>query len=496
MVYSVPAVITTTSSGSTVGSTPNQGLVVAAVGTAPLGPAAPRLVASKEEAASVFGSDFLYSDLQGWTLPKAIRSIYDNAIDAQPLVLVCRSGTVQATALLPDAVGSTGVWNATVLTKALGGTSGNGTTVQYTSPNIIITPPVASGLATETFSVGASATWQTIATIVNARSQLISIALTGVDGPANADVTLTALTGGNDGNHSGAGPTASDINAVIDALANTLFSQQPINVLLPTFSDSVAGTVAAHALAAVVAWLTTNGQRCQVIASAINPTSIADMQSLATTLNGGLESGGDSGRATLIGSYAPYAIDPATGNERLYPAWVTAAAYAGLVASLPPAAPRGRRKLLGFTRFGEGFTITQRTTLLGSGVLVVRPDGRLIDQVTCANLSSYRRSNSIATAEDVWVADLQDLLDRTVIEQQAGPNAGVFIDNLCVAQMLSYREQGLLAAAKVAVTQSTVDARNWAVNVQYVPIFDVRQILLFVQLVTGTNVQAAVLTSF
>lgn len=510
MTYVKPGMTVVTGSAANVGGNVQQGLTAALIGSFPKGPcwpvgtlpgtAYPAPFPSPQPASVIAGSLMQLmatwgddqagqNDLAGWTGPGYARLLHENNAGLTPQVMVIRTGTSQASVTLSN--GASGVvWTATAL-FALGGSTGNGLTVQYTSPSLVVTVPAgsaaaAAGFQSETWAVGASATWATIAGIVNGQSKLIWLNSASSDTAATAAATLGTLAGGADG----ANPTLAQINAGTDSLGNLTYDQQPIHLICPAFADTGSGGALKHALGDAIA-NEANGQRMRVIggiAPAVGGTgNLTTILAMATDLQPA-ENGGDSGRCVLWANNLPYRIDPATGVERLYPGWAPAAAHAGLEASVPVQRSLGRGQLSGFTRFAEGYTQAERSGASGlyaSGVMVCGPDGRMRDQVTTAIATSYRRDDNIARAEDWWVADLEGYLNDAAIEIAAGPSAGITINDLAEGRMDSYVQAGVIAGYALTTRQSSSDARNWQVGVSYTPIFVVRTINpLSVQLVT------------
>lgn len=504
MAYSKPGVAVTTGSASNVGGNNQAGLTVALIGSFPKGPAWPLgtigtsyptpfpipapvtyLAANKLQLLSTWGDDYNSNDLAGWTGPGYGRILYENNAGLTPQVLVVRTGTTQASATLPDLSGVV-VWTATALLQ-LGGTMGNGITCQYTSPNFIVTPPAGlSGYATETYNVGAGATWATIATAVNGNSKLVFLNSASADTATTANSTLETLAGGADG----ANPTLSQINAGTDALASLIYEVQPIHILAPAFADSgVSGVSGAiqHALTDALAMLA-NGQRPRVI-GAVSVTAggtgnLTNILAMAAALQPS-DNSGDDGRCQLWANNQPYRIDPATNNERIYPGWATAAAAVGLRASTPVQQSLGRNRLSGFTRFAENYTEAERTGtagLLANGVQVARPNGRLVDQPTTAISTSYRRDDNVDNAENWWVADMANSLNALDIETMATQAAGQTIDTHADLLLRGYVEQGIILNYTHTTSQASSDARQWNVQVLYGPRFAVRNINLNVQI--------------
>ena len=503
--YLPPGISTTTSSASNVGGNNQAGLVAAVVGSFPKGPAWPPvtlpgsnfptpypvpspasyLASSKSQALGTWGDDFTSNDLAGWTGPGYVRLLYEAAEGANtPQVLMIRTGITQASATVPNASGAV-VWTATAL-LTLGGTQGNGITVQYGGTTLTITSTtaaIAAGYLSETWTVPASATWAQIATVVNGNSRLIFLNSASADTAATAGTTLATLSSGADG----ASPTLSQINAGLDALLNVPYDLQPIHLLCPAYADTGTGGAIKHALTNAIAMLA-NGQRPRVIGG-IAPT-VGGTGNLTTILAMGAdlvpsENAGDSGRCVLWANNQPVRIDPATNNPRTYPGWAPAAAHVGLEASSPVQQAFGRFTLPGFVYFAENYTVAERTGqsgLLANGIMVCKPTGRMIDQVTTAISTSFRRDDNIDRAENWWVADYQNFLDLAAIEIAAGPSAGVTIYDLADSRLRTYAEQGIIASYQITVQQSSGDARQWTVSTRYGPIFVVRRIVNNVQL--------------
>lgn len=496
MTYSPPSVVVQTGSASNPGGSNQAGLTVALVASFPKGPCWPvgtlpgsnfptpypvpspasYIAASKNELLATWGDDFNFNDLAGWSGPGYGRLLYENDAGLTPQVLVVRTGCTQASVTVPNATGSV-VWTATAL-LTIGGSMGNGLTVQYGGTTLTITSTLA-GFPSETWTVPATATWAQIAAIVNGQSKLIYLNSASADTVTTADTTLVTLAGGVDGAY----PTSSDINAGLDALLNLTYGEQPIHFLGMGFADDAANGVTKHALTNAIAMLA-NGQRPRVV-GAVSPKA-GGTGNLTTILAMGqdlipAENGGDSGRAMLWANNQPYRIDPATGNERIYPGWATAAAWIGQRASTPVARSLGRGKLSGFTRFAEHYTEAERTGasgLLAGGVMVAMPTGRLRDQQTTAIPTSYRRDDNVDNAENWFVADLAERLDSAAIEIAAGSTAGVTIDDIADIALRGYVEQkpAVINGYELSVKQSSGDARTWEVDINYNPNFAVRKI--------------------
>lgn len=497
----VPGITVVTGSASVAGALP-PGLYIFMIGSAPKGPAWPVsgpiglgkpsaapvpmpsdfLVNAKVTGFNLFGNDTVNNDLNGFTIPPAMRIVFENVVPGgnTPNILPVRVGTTQADIGLPNTSGSPGgsaTWHATAR-QTLGGSMGNGITCQV-GPATTFTvtssaAAIAAGYPTETYTIASGATWATIAALVNAQSKLVWLSYSGTDAGAIADVTLATLVGGTDG----ASPSLAQINAAVDSLSTVVYGDQPMNIILPLFADTAAGGAAKRALTDAIANLT-NGQRAQVI-GCVSPSiggggNLATITAIATDLIPS-ENGGDSGRATLMANNLPYRIDPATSSERLYPAWMVSAAFAGLIASVPIAQPVGRAVLQGFTKFAENYSPTDRATLHSNGVTVARPLGRLVNQATTANQTSYRREQNVQRAEDFWVADLANFLDNVVIEQVAGLDAGSVIYTLVDNKMRNYVQAKLIGSYAITIHQNSVDARIWEVDITYNPILPVSNI--------------------
>lgn len=493
MAYIRPGVSTSTG-GAVPGAGTVTGLVIALAGSAPQGPSAPKLVTNKVDGLAIYGDDMFYNDFQGWTIPEALRIIYENDFGLTPQVLVCRAGVTQAAILLPNGGATTGAWTATALPSGLGGTSGNGITLQYATTGggtFTITPPVtapASVNAEVYTNLGATATWQQIANVVNARSALVNLTVAGADGPATAGITLATTTGGADG----ANATAAQINATVDALMQITYGQQPIHIIVPLFPDTATSGVTLHALTDAVTMLGNGSyQRAQVFGAAASGLTVAAL----TTLASGLvptENGGDSGRCTFFANGMPWRTDPATGLSRQYPGWLLAAAYAGACASLPPSTPKGRLKLAGIDRVADNFLFSDQNSLLAAGLQAIQQTGRLIDQVTTAVASSYRREQSVQAQEDTWTGMLQWYINNVAIETAAGTQGGQYLDQLVGLNLLGYAEQNLMQSSTHNTHMSTTDARSWEVDVSWVPLLPLRNVTLRTYL---ANPPAAVATA-
>lgn len=475
----VPPGVTTITTGAVAGAGTLSGLVVAIAGAAPTGPSAPTPISNRLQGQLLFGDERVYTDFGGWTIPEAISAIYDNNLGNAPIVLVCRAGTTPASVVLPNGGSTTGTWTATALGKTFGGTSGAGMTLQYSSTaNTFTVVPPSSAPATvlsEIYeNIPASATWAQIAAIVNARSSLVSITITGSDGPASAATTLATTAGGTDGQNA----TVAQINSAIDNLMNLDYGTQPIHYIVPLAGDDGTNGVTLHALSDAEAMLGNGSyQRPQVIGSSADGMSVAALQTLLATLVP-TENGGDSGRCSFMTNWSPWALDPALNQQRKYPGWFTACAYAGECASLPPATPRGRLQLRRITRCNEGYAYQDRVTLLAAGGMTATPQARFMDQVTTATLSSYRREPTVQTQEDVWVGLLQWTINTQAVEMVAGGDSGQYLDNIVGLNLLGYAEQGLMASSSHDTFMLTNDARDWEVDVSWVPILPLRNVTL------------------
>lgn len=467
--------------GAVVSTGVAQGLVVAVIGAAPIGPTLPTLVGSRAAGQRLFGSSSSYGDIAGWSIPEALDIIYDNAVGAPPLCLIIRAGTTQATVAGPTGTGT--AWTLTANPATLGGADGNGTTFQYATGGggvLTITPPTGSGLATEVYpNLGASPTYASLVPVLG-QSKILSIS--GTDQSATVGTTLATLTGGT----AGGNPTLAQIQAAIALTAPIAYSTQPIHVMLPLWADSAASGAASTALAQAI----TNmgiGQRTQIIGSVAAGLTVAQIGTIAQALTAALDNGGDSGRASLMANYAPVRRDPQTGQPRTFPAWSAAAAYAGMIASLPPQVARGRRPLQGFgggggTAFNENFQPSDWNTLvLTNGVTVAKPNGQLIDENTLAKAGSYR-TNSVATAEDFWMADLANAYDQAIIEVAAGPGAIQAVKDFGNSRMSSYKQQQLMSYFTLDATPATSDVRQAEVDIQWTPYFALRNIVIRSQL--------------
>ena len=503
MTYVPPGVTPQTSSASNIGGSTQVGRTIALVASFPKGPAWPItrpgsnfptpypvpspatfVASSKTQLLSTWGDDFSSNDLAGYGGPGMGRLIFENNAGLTPQVFVVRVNTTQASITVPNGSGTV-VWTATAL-LTLGGSMGNGIQVQYSGTTFTVTPPVGlTGYSTETWTVPSSATWAQVAAVVNGQSKMVYLNSASADTVATAASTSATLAGGADG----ANPTSTNINAALDSLLNLTYEEQPLHYLVPGYADSGTGGVIKHALGNAISMLA-NGQRCRVI-GACSPAAggtgnLTTILAMAADLLP-TDNGGDDGRCVFWASNQPYRIDPATGSERLYPAYMVAAAFAGLDASVKLAQPVGRAPLSGFTRFAEGYTVSERTGasgLLAAGAMVCRPNGRLIDQVTTAIATSYRREDSVDRSENFWVADLEDFLNQAAIELASGPAVGITIDDYAELKLRSYVENAWIAGYSCSVHQTSGDARNWEVDVQYNPVLPVRTINpLSVQLV-------------
>ena len=296
---------------------------------------------------------------------------------------------------------------------------------------------------------------------------------------ATAATTLATLAGGVDG----ATPTLSQINAGLDSLLNVTYDQQPLHIVAAAYADSGTGGALKHSLGNASTMLS-NGQRVRVFGG-ISPAAggtgnLTAILAMAAELQPA-ENNGDSGRCVLWANNQPYRIDPATGSERVYPGWAPVAAHVGMEASSPVNVGFGRSLLPGFTRMAENYTVSERKGTAGlyaNGVMVASPRGRMEDQVTTAIATSYRRDDNIDRAENWWVADLANYLQNTAIEVAAGPSAGITIEDLAVGKLNSYvrATPQVMASYSLTVRQLTQDARQWEVDIAYVPIFLVRTI--------------------
>lgn len=497
MTYIRPGVQTSTG-GAVPGGGTVTGQVIALFGSAPQGPASPKLVTNKVDALGIFGDDMFYNDFQGWTIPEALRIIYENDFGLTPQVLVCRCGVAQALIVLGNQGATTGTWTATAVPQTLGGSSGNGITLQYSvagSGTLTITPPPTAPVSVNTevyTNLGATATWAAIANVVNARSQLVNLTLTGADQPALAGTILNTTAAGTDG----ANASAAAINTTMDALMQMTYGQQPINYLVPLFPDTATSGVTLHALTDAVAMLANGSyQRTQVIGSAAQGLTVSQLTTIGSALVP-TENGGDSGRCSFFGNALPWRTDPATGLSRLYPGWILSSAYAGACSSLPPATPRGRLKLNGIDRVADGFSISDQNTLLGAGVQAIQPTGRLIDQVTTASPTSYRREQNVQTQEDVWTGMLQWYINTVAIETASGTQGGQYLDNLVGLNLLGYMEQNLMASSTHNTHMSTTDSRSWEVDVSWVPLLPLRNVTLRTYLANPPAASASAIATF
>ena len=498
MAFLAPAVTSVVIGGATVQTGAPAGLPILLVGSAPIGPAQLTLVGNHNDGANLFGSSLLYSDTAGWSIPGALDLIYANQDPngLSPQVYVMRAGTVPATGVMATLSSATAA-------PLLGGSSANGTTVVSSQSGagaatlqvITITPPIATGVAPEVFNYaqgsGSTMTYTQLAALISGSSKLVTMTINAADAATltAALATLATLAAGTDGANS----TIVQINTGLDAALYVQYGDQPISVIVPLYSDTLltaGATAVGHALSNAISMITNGNQRAQVIASVgagiagvSTAATVTSVTALATSLNGALDNAGDSGRCTLFANYAPNRVDPSTGVERQYPGWAIAAAYAGLVASLNPSTPRGRRVLIGFTRFAEGYTSTDIANLINGGVNVARKNGKLVDQVTTANSNSYKRGNSIQTQEDVIVSTLQGEIDALIIEIAAGSHAAQFLDNFVAGRLISYASKKWLFSAAHTTKLSTMDQRQAEVDLQWSPIFDLRNVTLKVQLV-------------
>jgi hypothetical protein len=517
--YLPPGIAVRTGSASNIGGNNQQGLTVALVGAFPKGPCWPVgarpgsafptpfpipsvasfMAASKMQLLSTWGDDGNgQNHLAGWTGPGAGRLIYEAAEGGfTPQVFVVRTGTTQASAALPDGTGTV-VWTATAL-LTIGGGQGNGVTCQYGTTTFTITPTaalLALGYQTETFTVPAAATWAQIAAVVNGASRLVYLNSASADTVTTAATTLTTLAGGADG----AVPTLSQINAGLDSLLNIEYDTLPLHIILHAFADDGVSGALKHSLANAESMLA-NGQRPRVFggcsAAAGGTGNLTALLAMAAELVP-TENSGDSGRCVFWASNQPYRRDPATNSEIIYPGWAPPASHVGLEASSPVTQGFGRSILPGFTHFGEGYTVSERTGpagLYANGVMVTTPTGRMQDQVTTAASTSFRRDDNIDRAENWWVADLANYLQNTAIEIAAGPSAGITIEDHADGKLRGYTESGIMAGYSLTVRQISQDARQWEVDVAYVPIFLVRNINpLSVQLTTPPAITLPTIT--
>lgn len=517
--YLPPGVTVRTGSASNIGGNTQAGLTVALIASFPSGPCWPvgtlpgsnfptpypipavasYLVGSKAQGLGTYGDDGNgQNELAGWTGPGAMRLIYEAAGGGfTPQVLPIRTGTTQASATAPNGTGTV-VWTATAL-LTLGGSMGNGVTIQYGSTTFTVTPTAALsalGYQTETWTVPASATWAEIAPIVNGQSRLIYLNSASADTVATAGTTLATLAGGADG----ANPTLSQINAGLDSLLNLEYDTLPIHIILPAFADSGTGGALKHALGNAISMLA-NGQRPRVFggcsAQAGGTGNLTAILAMAAELIP-TDNNGDDGRCVFWAANQPYRIDPATNSRRIYPGWAPPAAHVGLEASAPVTQAFGNTILPGFTDFGEHYTVTERKGTAGlyaNGVMCVNAKGRMQDQVTTAIATSYRRDDNIDRAENWWVADYANYLQNTAIEIAAGPSAGIDIEDLADGQLRGYVDAKIIAGYSLTVIQKSQDARQWEVDTQYTPIFVVRNINpLSVQLVAPQPISLPTIT--
>jgi hypothetical protein len=442
-----------------------------------------------KQAANIFGSEYTYNDVAGWSGPPSVAVAYAEAEGARPQALILRAGTTQAT----FAIATASTINAALL---LGGADGNGLTFVIAAPvngqqAITITPPAGNvtGAQPESYSVATGATWQQVAAAINPKSQIISLTIATADDATAIPSTLTTYTLA--GGTAGANATASQINTAINQLGSLLYSVQPVQVAVPLLSDGNSTGVTLNALGVALA-SQANGQRFQVIGSADRSlgqggSAVSAILAVAATLVPS-ENGGDSGRCTFIANNYPYRRDPATGSERLYPPYVVAAAYAAKVASLIPySTPRTRHRFTSFTRFGEGYLPGDVQTLFSGtggqgGALACYSFGMLASEVTTAISSSYRRTNAVQTAEDVWTADLANTLNQAVVGTAATGAAGQRIDGIATQAVRGYTAAAVMLGAAVQVQQDSSDFRNWEVDVDWNPILPINQVTLKAQL--------------
>lgn len=492
----LPNTTVQTSSGAVVGGgSLTGGLVCAFAGSFPTGPVfdpnkpANCLMSSPEQCAKIYGSEFAYNDLAGWSGPPAAAIFWGEAEGTRPQALILRAGTTQATV----SIATLSSINAALL---LGGADGNGTTFVVAAPvsgnqTITITPPAGNvtNAQPETYTVASGATWQTVANTINPQSKLVSLTVNAADQATAipSSLTTSTLAGGT----AGANATANQINTAINQLGNLLYSVQPVQACVPLMSDGASTGVTLNALGTALS-AQANGQRFQVIGAADRSlgqgsSAVSAILAVAATLVPS-ENGGDSGRCTFLANNYPYRIDPATNNERLYPPAMVAAGYAGKVCSLLPySTPRTRHRFSKFTRFGEGYLPGDIQTLYSGtggqgGALAAYTYGMLASEVTTAIGTSYRRTNAVQTCEDVWTADLANTLNQAVLGTAATAAAGQSIDNLCEQALRGYVAAAVLLGASVNVQQDSNDYRNWTVTVQWNPILPIQQITLKAQL--------------
>ena len=372
---------------------------------------------------------------------------------------------------LTDAINATGKYTTVILTASPSDVSMSLDTV--TAQDI------------KTAALTAKSDLQAAIDTVNARSSYCQATRPTNAGAAPANSDWAYLTGGSNGV-----TTNNDWQAAFDVLK----TMQADTLLILSPDPSIHAMGDAHC--DFMSSPSGKRERRQFVGRALqswgNPTariaSVAALQSAVLTLN--------SDR-TVHAGLGNYQYDP-NGNQKLYPAYITAALYAGIAAGGTPVTPLTRVHLrcLGLETNLQGGDGGEESTLIDSGVAVPVPDevpgaGYLISrQVTTWNQDAnlYRIEYSVGRGADYTAAQI-----RQRQQQITGQPGDVALDtsivNMTNGVLQELLDAGYIRGYDKAATQIRVDGTVRYVDYSAAPILPINFVFSTYHLLPTISVQ-------
>jgi len=360
--------------------------------------------------------------------------------------------TIQA---LVDAINATGKYTASVVTG---------------SPNdstMLLDAVVTQDIKTASFTAGSDL--QAAVDGINSLSAYFSAARKVDAGAAPANINWTYATGGSNG-----ATTNDDWQAAFDVLK----TMQVDLILLISDDPSIHSMGDAHCT--FMSGPTGKSERRQFVGGALqnwnNPASraasIVSLKAAAANLNSDL---------TMHAGLGCYQYDP-NGKPKLYPAYITAAMYAGIAAGSSPVMPL-TRKTLRCLGLETNLQVTETSDLIDSGIAPPFPDtvqgaGYVVSrQVTTWNQDSdlYHIEFSVGRGADYLAAQVRKRHEQ-IAGQPGTEGMDATIVNLTNGVLQDALTAGYIRSYDPKQTQLRVDGTIRYVDYSAAPILPINWI--------------------